>query len=216
MRAIILTKSAMNKDGKKGACTTAYVPETQKIVRFVTDRVGSPIPYFYANRYNKLSIVDIQALEHCPIGPQTENILIDPELIRVVGSYDQDKLGLLRCCSEVEFDGPRILGDGYKKFESVESFRHSVEVKFVREFRIEKGEQFGDAKAHFKACGVQHRYFSVTDFDYDIRHDSEKNRLELGDAWVVSSIPSSPYIRVDGSGEYYVFIAAIYPIDTLQ
>ena len=25
MQAIILTKSAMNKDGKKGACTTAYV-----------------------------------------------------------------------------------------------------------------------------------------------------------------------------------------------
>lgn len=214
MRAVILTKSAMNKDGKKGACTTAFVPETQKIVRLVADRGGSPIPYIFAQRYNKLSIIDVPVLDYCPIGPQTENYLIDPRTIQVVGSYTQNKSDLFQRCSEIEFAGPSILGDGCRKFDFVDDFQHSVEVRFVSGFRIEKG-QFGDAKAYFNMGRVHHRFFSVTDFDYDIRHDSEKDRLDVGDAWVVASIPNSPLIRDSDNLGYFVFIAAIYPIDIL-
>ena len=210
MHAVILTKSAMKKNGSQGACTTAYDLDTDSIVRFVSSEDGRPIPYYNANAFNKLDVVDVKVLKPCPSVPQTENLLVDPGSFKNYGHYDPGIRDIfLRWRKRPVF--PRFLGTGAYKLGSVDQFRHSLELAAVRDFQIKKN-QFDSAKASFCMLnGTRHNYFSVTDLDFHLKND--ENVLNIGRAYIVASIPTSPFFHGEVNLGYFIFVASIFPVE---
>ena len=90
MKAVILTKSRMNSHGVSGVCTTAYDLESERILRFVSNQEGAPIGNPHNSRYECLDVVDVNILKDCPIGPQTENVLVDQTSFKKIGKYTGD------------------------------------------------------------------------------------------------------------------------------
>ena len=211
MQAVILTKSAMEKNGVKGSCTTAIDLESGKMVRFVSDKAGSPIPYRLVN-YQKLDVVDVRVLDACPLTPQTENLFVDPKSFRNLGGYRYDVTQLFQYNAKREFPDGKFIGEGCKKYDTVENFRHSIEIAYTTQFCLERSDH-NRTKAHFRVQRKWHRYLSVTDFDYFDWGDTEWDWRELGDAWIVATIPTEPYLTQQQQNlGYFVFVAAIYPV----
>ncbi len=207
MKAVIITKSAMNKNNIKGTCTTAFDVNTGRIVRFVSDPQGAPIPYSVSNSFNKLDLVQVNELRLCPIGPQTENILVDLKSFSVRGhGYSMREIYQVY---ETNRPSVSFLNVGSNKLDSVNEYQHSLEIAYVTDFSLEKN-QYETIKASFRIGNSLYRYFSITDFDYDLRNSGEVSK-SYGNGWIVASIPTEPYIREGVNQGYFIFIAAFYP-----
>ena len=102
-----------------------------------------------------------------------------------------------------------IFGNSYSTLQYVDRLRHSLEVCKVSNFMIKKvknsyGRETG--KANFDCGGYHHENYSVTDFYHDIRKKII-DTWNIGDAYIVVSIPPEPYER---DGKYYKFISSIF------
>ena len=207
INVIIITKSAMDKHGIKGACTAAYDLDSGQIVRLVSTVQGGPIPYFFSDKYDKLDLVKVKVIKPCPIVPQTENLLVDLKSFRILGQkytiQDIYQRYLKNCPSD------SFLNEHNYRLDSVDGYQHSLEIVYVTDFTLDKGD-YGTPKAHFRIGNRQYQYFSVTDFDYDIRKSEEKSKC-FGNGWIVASIPTEPYEREGRKLGYFIFIAAFYP-----
>ena len=111
MKAIILTKSPMKAHGASGVCTTAYDLDSEKLFRFVINEEGGPITPPYNNRYECMDIVDVDVIKKCPVGPQQENVLVNPHSFRVIGQYTEGIEGVFQMLSSKQISGPKYMND---------------------------------------------------------------------------------------------------------
>lgn len=206
MQAIILTKSVMKKPstGKSGSCVTAYEPYGNRLVRFVSDEKGSPIPYQISDGFSCLDIVSVDVLYPCPILPQTENLLVEPDSFCVIGAYQPGIEGVYHMVSPPNF--PRYMDNYSYKLDSVEEYNHSLEL-----IRVSNLHVFVDSrnkiKTHFQFNSRWKKFYSVT--DPEAMRKANAGDLNYANAYVVVSLPTEPDVKSDS---YFKFIAAIYPI----
>ena len=215
MEAVILTKSRMNSHGVSGVCTTAYDFDSGTILRFVSNQEGAPIGNPHNSRYECLDVVEVNILKGCPIGPQTENVLVDQTSFKRVGKYTGDLSELfdeiydIHCFDrQYMFDIPEVFS---YKLDSVDRFNHSVEIIRVSDLVLTRSE-WGSTSASFFATtqdGKRNfRYYTVTDTRFELRNSPESEK-KIGNAYIVVSIPYTPHKK---DGCFYKFVAAIYPI----
>ena len=207
IKAIILTKSAMEKHGKKGACVTAYDPVKKRFVRFVSDIQGSPIFYAFSNRFSLLDWVRVNVIRPCPLGPQTENLLVDVRSFSRIGPYEPGITEIFNAAPPPHF--PRFMDDYSYKLDSADGYDHSLELIRVTDLCIENEK--GRGRASFSFVAGKRQFFRVTDPKFNIRK-TNLNHWEIGSAYLVISIPTEDYIKDGQAYGYFKFIAAIYPI----
>ena len=213
MEALILTKSRMKSHGVSGLCTTAYDLQSGTILRFVSDPSGTPIVNPYNGRYDCLDIVDVNILKSCPIGPQTENVLVDQRSFKQLGKYNGNLCELLKNIQKTQSKGPLFLDDSVlNKLISVDNYNHSLEIKRVSNLTLTQSA-WGSTSAAFQAKSsrgtmLKHMYYYVTDRRYELG-DKAESQWVSNDAFIVVSIPHSPHT----DGFYYKFIAAVYPLE---
>lgn len=211
MEALILTKSAMKKNGNKGACVTAHDLTNNRFVRFVADANGSPIPYHVSNQFDLFDYVSVRVIAPCPMEPQTENWLVDVNTFQVERKYLPAET-IDRVYRMVQTpSAPRFMDKQGNKLRFVNAYNHSLELIRVSELRIVRVERNDSGKVTGKAEFQYHSSlcdsFSVTDPKFDIRKRNQSD-WEIGEAYIMVSIPTEPY----DNGYYYKFIAAIYPV----
>lgn len=205
MQAVILTKSVMKKSstGKSGSCVTAYELDGNRFVRFVSDEKGSPIPSEISDSFKCLDIVSVDVRSPYPIRPQMENLLVDPDSFCIIGTYHPGIETIFHMASPPDF--PRYMDDYSYKLDSVENYNHSLELVRISKLLVFRDSR-NKVKAHFQFNSRWRKYFSVTDPEAIRR--TYAGKWDIGDAYVVVSIPTEPD---DKAGKYFKFIAAIYP-----
>lgn len=207
MQGVILTLSAKNK----GICLTVYYPPRNKIYRLVSDNNGKEMPITLKAKLELLDVIECTPLSPVPIGPQKENIVIDMNVgIKRIGHYLHDIAYIYEKLSKYQKNNNLVFGNNSNKLIYVDWFKHSIEIHKVTNLIIEKKEQ--KTRATFKIGDVEHDNYSVTDFNYFLKN-STQNKVEIGNAYIIVSIPFLPYCKNGMDLGYYKFIAAIYPID---
>ena len=216
MEAVILTKSDMKKEktGKKGQCVTAYDLRENRFVRFVSDTEGSPIPDFIANQFSLLDVVSVRVVRPCPLNPQTENLLVNMSSFSVVGTYQPGIEAIYHMIPPPL--RPRLMDTPDHTLDSVDNYRHSLELLRVSNLRIARN-RFGKDKAEFYFGSDYCDSFSMTDPRFYLNVVSNRQQkqitcLEIGNAYIALSIPTEPYIKDGKNYGYYKFVAAIYPV----
>ena len=205
MDAVILTKSKMRKNEKTGACVTACDLKSGNLVRFVSDMDGSPI---VSNKFDVLDHLRVKVICPCPIGPQQENLLVDTSSFQKVEPCNKHEIVNIfqSHCKPNRHD---FMADFSYKLDSVESYKHSIEILRVDHLTTENETSKWNTKkekwiAHFHCAFGWRRFFRVTD------DQIYKRNGNIGDAYIVASIPTEPN---EYDGYYYKFVAAIYPLD---
>lgn len=210
IQAVLLTKS-----GKKGgACVAAYDMYERKFVRFVSDaETGAEIPFCDLKGISEMDIVEVESIQSCPIGPQTENILVKSNSIKKIGRYfgsiEDIRLEVLYP------DKASILDTVDNRLFTVDRLKHSLElisVKDLQLMRIKKYDGSYTTRADFIYKGNRYTDYRVTDFNYDLRKTEDSKKI-IPDADLVISIPKDSYIYNGKNKGYYKFIAAIYPVN---
>lgn len=210
VKAVLLTSSG--KGG--GACVAAYDLSSNKFVRFVSDaKTAAEISFNELHGINIFDIVQVENLMSCPIGPQSENILIRRYGIKRIGKYDGDiesiraQITYPDACSLADTTACRLL--------SVQDFNHSLEIINVQNLELVKTQKYNGSyttRANFYHKGRYYTDFRVTDFNYDLRK-KDYSRQTFSSADLILSIPKSPFIISNGENlGYYKFVAAIFPL----
>lgn len=183
-----------------GKCVTALDLSSNQLVRLVRNRLGAPIENPYCDRFKPLDVFDITLLEKCPIRCQTENVLSDYRNARFLGKYDGSPQELYQRICQIGYGDHSFMHDSSYKLSDISSFKHSLEMIRVSDFKIT------GKKCSFKTKYNRFVYVSITDPQY--AQEGEKELL-VGDAFLVISIPTDDY---NGKG-YYKFVAAVFPIN---
>ena len=210
IQAVILTKSGKHK----GACVTAYDIDSRKIIRFVSDaKTAGEISFDEIRDIFPMDLVEAKIIEDCPIGPQTENCLVENFSIKRIqkyfGTIEEIRNNVKNPDSRSFMEYPAY------RLDSVSEFDHSLEIISVNDLILEKSLKYDAAvttRASFMYNDKKYTDYRVTDFTYDMRK-TDQDKINIPYADLVVSIPYTDFI-VDGvSKGYYKFIAAIYPIE---
>lgn len=208
MQAVVLTLSGKNK----GICLAVYYPNKNKMYRLVSDGNGGELPIALKDNLNLMDLIEFTPVAWPKNGPQVDNIQIDMNIgIKNLGRYTgtiKDIYNELYRTREVT---GKIFGNNSYRLQLADYFKHSLELVKVSNMKILKqisGSKV-TGKAEFLCHGLQHKFYSVTDFDYDIRNKSF-DCWNIGEAYILVSIPSEPYINNGENKGYYKFISAIY------
>lgn len=207
MKAIILTKSPMKAHGASGVCTTAYDLDSEKLFRFVINEEGGPITLPYNNRYECMDIVDVDVIKKCPVGPQQENVLVNPHSFRVIGQYTEGIEGVFQMLSSKQISGPKYMNDSKASLESVDMYTHSIEVVKVSYLTVEMNSNNKLVASFHMQTQLKaplHKNYRVKDPKIKLLQE----RIRFKEAYLVISIPNEPF-KTCG---YYKLVAAIYPI----
>ena len=208
LRIILLTDSG--KFG--GACVSGFNPQTKKLVRFVSDAAtGKEISFSELRGITPMDIIAAEKVQDCPLGPQSENVLIKPRSVRRVGRYD----GTIEDIRQsLQYTDSHMLADTTSnRLSDVDEINHSLEIISVQDLVLREATRYDGGKttrADFKYKGKYYSDFRVTDFNYDLRKREEKI-IRIPSANLILSIPAKAYVVNGESKGYYKFIAAIYP-----
>lgn len=211
MKAIILTKSSMKAHGASGVCTTAYDLDSEKLFRFVINEEGGPITLPYNKRYECMDIVDVDVVKKCPVGPQQENVLVNPDSFRVIGQYTEGIEGVFQMLSSKQISGPKYMNDSKASLESVDMYTHSIEVVKVSHLTVEmnsNNKPVASFRMQTQLKAPLHKNYRVK----DPKFEQLQERIRFKEAYLVISIPNEPF-KTCG---YYKLVAAIYPIETIR
>ena len=204
-RYIILTKSGMRKEiggtVRFGVCVVGYNLNSRRLERFVQAPHGGPLDGRYVNRFQVMDEVEAEPLRDVPEPPQTENRMIREGGIRRIGPSALTVAEIARC---VEPGTPRFMEETASRLPAVDRFDHSVEICRVTDLKL-VWENKARPKAFFQYHGSQYGYYRVTDPAYERQGNEKHLEEEIGDAWLIVSIPNVPYT----DGMYYKFVAAI-------
>ena len=208
MKAVILTKSAMKAHGVSGVCTTAYDLDNNRLVRFVSNREGAPIPFPYHKAYDCLDMVTVEVLEECPHSPQAENLLVNIYSFESLGKYAPGIKDIYERISCLHHDDPSFMKNKSFKLDDVSEFEHSIEIKKVSGLFIWK-----DKTKTLAGFDNYPKFYHVTDARYNLDKNPEAE-TKIGDAYIVVSIPYENYYDENKQAYigFYKFVAAIYPI----
>lgn len=209
MQAVVLTLSGKHK----GICLAVYCPEKNRLFRLVSNSDGGELPLSLKDDLNLLDVIEFKPVDFPENGPQADNILIDMNIgVRRLGKYNGNIQDIYDSINNGRVNNGEIFGNNSYTLDKADLFRHSLEIAKVSDLKIIKQTNGNreTGKAEFMCENVQHELYSITDFDYDIR----KKNLDvwtIGNAFIVVSIPSKPYINKDGDNlGYYKFVSAIY------
>lgn len=209
VNAVIITKSAKNQ----GFCVTAYDLKLHHIIRFVREAgTGAEIPFGEMRNISVLDLVEVKITEDCPLGPQTENKLVDRcdinRVIKYFGTIEEIRKNVIYPDSNFFMD------DSANRLSSVAKYKHSLEIITVTDLVLVKYQKYDKSittRAHFTYKGNKFFNFRVTDYDFDMRK-FEGSTIKIPYADLVVSIPYKNYFYEGKPMGYYKFIAAIYPI----
>lgn len=214
VKAVILTKSEMDAHDAKGLCTTGFDLKNNRIVRFVSNEAGGPIekPYFYG--FDLLDVVTVEVKKACPIAPQNENLLVDQKTFVNKGKYSGGIEDIYQKVLRLYAGKPQYMDDYFSRMETADRYSHSLEIKKVRKLKIDLSK-YGKTEAAFTADGyyrnLSYQYFRVKDPKFDLNRNPDIEK-DIGDAYIVVSIPYDPYTTESGEYKgYYKLVAAIYP-----
>lgn len=208
LRIVLLTDSG--KFG--GACVSGYNPQTKKLVRFVSDAAtGKEIAFSELRGISPMDIVAAERVQDCPLGPQSENILIKPRSLRRVGRYD----GTIEDIRQnLQYADSHMLSDTTSnRLSDITGINHSLEIISVQDLVLREAIRYDGGKttrADFRYKGKYYSDYRVTDFNYDLRKREDKI-IRISSADLILSIPAKAYIVNGESKGFYKFIAAIYP-----
>ena len=208
LRIVLLTDSG--KFG--GACVSGYNPQTKKLVRFVSDAAtGKEIAFSELKGISPMDIVAAERVQDCPLGPQSENILIKPRSLRRVGRYD----GTIEDIRQnLQYADSHMLSDTTSnRLSDITGINHSLEIISVQDLVLREAIRYDGGKttrADFRYKGKYYSDYRVTDFNYDLRKREDKI-IRIPSADLILSIPAKTYIVNGESKGFYKFIAAIYP-----
>ena len=213
MQVLMLTSSG--KHG--GACVTGCDMETGELIRLVSDaETGEAIPFGWVQDVRPMDVVQFEAVKSCPLGPQTENVLVKPFSISSIGNIGGDFADLVSFYNLLSTDIQFMKSPG-NHVDAVNGYKHSLEIIHVSKLEIRKvGNYKGSptGRAFFIFNGLQYNNFRVTDPRFDIRQQ-DTDTMIIGDAFLIMSIPAAPYVNEEGTNfGYYKFVAAIYPDET--
>lgn len=209
IRVVVLTKSGKNK----GACVSGFDLQTHKFVRFVRDaETASAIPFNEIYGIAPFDIVEVENGVECPLGPQSENILVNhmgiKRIIRYTGTIEDIR-------KNVKYsDNNSFMKDVNNRLFDVSSYHHSLEIVSVQNLVLTK-HKFHEkitTRASFSSEGKYYSDFRVTDFSYDMRK-IEEDRVTVPYADLIISIPKDEFIYQGERKGYYKFVSAIYPIE---
>lgn len=208
LRIVLLTDSG--KFG--GACVSGYNPQTKKLVRFVSDAAtGKEIAFSELRGISPMDIVAAERVQDCPLGPQSENILIKPRSIRRVGRYDGT---IEEIRKNLQYADSHMLSDTTSnRLSDITGINHSLEIISVQDLVLREAIRYDGGKttrADFRYKGKFYSDYRVTDFNYDLRKREDKI-IRIPSADLILSIPAKAYIVNGESKGFYKFIAAIYP-----
>ena len=211
MQAIVLTKSGKNG----GICLAVYYPHLNQMFRLVTSYDGAEVPYRMCEKFEPLDVIEYLPRDLVVNGPQTENILIDTSFeIKKVEVEGLDITTIYNNLLENRVQSKVIFASNKSHIADLDFINHSLELVKVNNLVIKKicHNETIKIRADFTIDGIKHSNYAVTDFKYDIRK-KEIDLINVGDAYLVVSISSKPYIYDDGTDYgYYKFVSAIYPI----
>ena len=212
-RVCILTKSY--KHG--GYCVAGIDIDSKRYVRLVNsedpsnDEIGKGQMYISGKPIECLDIIECEFIKSVPLFCQTENCLLDRSVkLKYVSSYSERELAAL---ISVESDDLFLYSlSNSLSADEIAMVDRSLFVYLVNNITIESTtyESYGEVK-HRNKCsfyynGIKYNNISLTDPNF---RDSTQNGLQLSDALIVASLPSSPY----NDGLFYKFVAKIIPID---
>lgn len=208
LRIVLLTDSG--KFG--GACVSGYNPQTKNLVRFVSDATtGKEIAFSELRGISPMDIVAAERVQDCPLGPQSENILIKPRSLRRVGRYDGTIEDIRK---NLQYADSHMLSDTTSnRLSDITGINHSLEIISVQDLVLREAIRYDGGKttrADFRYKGKFYSDYRVTDFNYDLRKREDKN-IRIPSADLILSIPAKAYIVNGESKGFYKFIAAIYP-----
>lgn len=208
LRIVLLTDSG--KFG--GACVSGYNPQTKKLVRFVSDAAtGKEIAFSELRGISPMDIVAAERVQDCPLGPQSENILIKPRSLRRVGRYDGTIEDIRK---NLQYADSHMLSDTTSnRLSDITGINHSLEIISVQDLVLREAIRYDGGKttrADFRYKGKYYSDYRVTDFNYDLRKREDKI-IRIPSADLILSIPAKAYIVNGESKGFYKFIAAIYP-----
>ena len=210
IQAVVLTRSGKNQ----GACVAAYDLNTKKIIRFVADaKTGGEIPFQEIRDISVLDIVEVKVIKDCPIGPQTENILVERNGFKRKQKYNGTIENIRK--TVVYHDDHFFMDHTYYKLQNVSNYHHSLEIISVTDLiisKVVKSDNKVTTRASFVYSGKKHSDYRVTDFNYDMRKE-DKNSIVFPKADLVVSIPHKNYYVQDKPIGYFKFVAAIYPLE---
>ena len=209
MRAVVLTLSGKNQ----GICLAVYYPEKNRLYRLVGNENAGELPISWKDNLNLLDVIEFKPIGFPKNGPQVDNIQIDMHIgIKNIGRYDGSIQSIYNSLSSGRMNSGKVFGNTSYKLEKADFFKHSLELIKVSNMKIIKQSNGNKVtgKADFICENLQHRIYSVTDFDYDIRNKSF-DCWNIGNAYLVVSIPPEPYVSPNGENlGYYKFVSAIY------
>ena len=186
-----------------GVCVVGYNLNSRRLERFVQAPHGGPLDGRYVNRFQVMDEVEAEPLRDVPEPPQTENRMIREGSIRRIGPSALTVAEIARC---VEPGTPRFMEGTAFRLPAVDRFDHSVEICRVTDLKL-VWENKARPKAFFQYHGSQYGYYRVTNPVCERQGNEKHLEEEIGDAWLIVSIPNVPYT----DGMYYKFVAAILP-----
>lgn len=210
IRVVILTRSGKNK----GACVSGYDLNTHQFVRFVCDgEAASAVPFIEINGISVFDIVDAEIIEACPVGSQSENVLVKHNGIKRIIRYSgtiEDIRKSIRYPERISF-----MDSTDNRLFDVSKFHHSLEIISVQNLVLTKYRKYNESittRATFQYNGKIYSDFRVTDFAFDMRK-IEEDIIRIPFADLILSIPKDEFIYQGENKGFYKFVAAIYPIE---
>ena len=205
---IILAESA--KYGE--SCVAGFDVKKEQLIRLVADENGGPIPNEYLNHIEPLDVVEVEINEAVPLTYQPENYRIDlnipaefkgkvqlQTIIEAMRVFPQDRL---------------IFGNPYKILyeNEISSIGKSLAGYHVSNLQVYVSNNYQGrpkSRADFDCNGQHYEGIYVTDRDFfDL---AEKKNI--GDAYLIMSLPNKPWIAEDNTKLYFKFIAKIFPLN---
>lgn len=210
IRVIILTKSGKNS----GACVSGFDLRSNQFVRFVRDaETGAEIPFGEIRNISILDIAEATIVKRCPVGPQTENILVEENAIHKIGSYNKSIDNIYQ--NIVYPDKNRFMKIPGNRLNNVTGFHHSLEIIPVTDLILEKytkRDGIITTRAMFQYEENLYKDYRVTDFTFDLRKTNESFK-SFDNAYIIVSIPIKRFITDSGFDlGYFKFVSAIFPI----
>lgn len=205
---IILAESA--KYGE--SCVAGFDVKKEQLIRLVADENGGPIPNEYLNHIEPLDVVEVEINEAVPLTYQPENYRIDlnipaefkgkvqlQTIIEAMRVFPQDRL---------------IFGNPHKILyeNEISSIGKSLACYHVSNLQVYVSNNYQGrpkSRADFNCNGQHYEGIYVTDRDFfDL---AEKKNI--GDAYLIMSLPNKPWIAEDNTKLYFKFIAKIFPLN---
>lgn len=200
-KVVILSLS--EKWGKK--CVACYDMEAEKLIRLVSEaESGDGIEAEHLRGVNLLNEVEIKIIKECPLGHQTENVLIDLNFgIRKTTRIAKEKL--VELMVEKTKRPNKLFGGTYYKASNLDNVDYSLQLVKFEDLQFElvpnaQGQK--KTKARFIFDGEVYSGYAITDKRFFSATDSISSGYML-----VSIPPSDDFTAKNG---YFKYVSAIF------